>query len=144
MAYFAELDQNNKVTQVFEVSDEDIKDSDGNIVEELGINICKNIFGADTRWKQTSPDNSFRVRFARVDYTYDETLDAFIPPKPFESWVLNPDTLDWESPIGPAPQLNEDQMKYYFFYAWDEEEHKKDPTKGWVLRKSMPQPTTGL
>lgn len=144
MANFAQLDENNKVMQVFNVFNGDITDESGLEIEDLGIDLCKNIFGQDTIWKQTSYNGNFRVRFARVDYTYDETLDAFIPPKPFESWVLNAQSIDWESPLGPPPELNENQIKYYFFYAWIEEEYQKDSSKGWVLRKSMPQPSTGF
>jgi len=108
MAHFAQLDENNVVTQVIVVSNEDTSDSNGVEVEEIGVAFCKKLLGADTNWKQTS-------------YTYNETLDAFIPPQPFASWILNEETADWESPVGPAPALTEAEIEARSFYRWDEE-----------------------
>ena len=121
MAHFSQLDENNVVTQVIVVSNEDTSDSNGVEVEEIGVAFCKKLLGADTNWKQTSYNNSIRVRYAGIGYTYDETLDAFIPPQPFASWVLNEETADWESPVGPAPELTEAEVEARSFYKWDEE-----------------------
>ena len=121
MAHFCQLDENNVVTQVIVVSNEDTSDSNGVEVEEIGVAFCKKLLGADTRWKQTSYNNNFRVRYAGISYTYNETLDAFIPPQPFPSWVLNEETADWESPVGPAPELTEEEIEARSFYRWDEE-----------------------
>ena len=121
MAHFACLDENNVVTQVIVVSNEDTSDSNGVEVEEIGVAFCKKLLGADTRWKQTSYNNNIRVRYAGIGYSYNETLDAFIPPQPFPSWVLNEDTTDWESPVGPAPELTEEEIEARSFYRWDEE-----------------------
>ena len=96
MAHFACLDENNVVTQVIVVSNDDCSDVNGNEVEEIGVAFCKKLLGADTNWKQTSYNNTFRVRYAGISYTYNEELDAFIPPRPFDSWVLNTETADWE------------------------------------------------
>lgn len=96
MAHFAQLDENNTVIQVIVVSNDIIKDANGNEVEELGISFCKKLLGENTNWKQTSYNNNFRVRYAGIGYTYNETLDAFIPPKPFNSWVLDEDIADWQ------------------------------------------------
>ena len=60
-------------------------------------------------------------------YKFYEDLNAFIAPKPFESWVLVEETADWESPVGPAPALTEAQVESRSFYKWDEEELE------WVL-----------
>lgn len=127
LAHFAKIDQNNVVEQVIVVSNDDTSDANGNEVEEIGVAFCKKLFGADTKWKQTSYNNNFRVRYAGIGYTYNETLDAFIPPKPFDSWVLNETTADWESPVGPAPELTQEQIDSFSFYRWDEE------TQTWVL-----------
>lgn len=116
------LDENNIVTQVIVVSNDDIKDVNGNEVEEIGVAFCKKLLGADTRWKQTSYNNNMRVRYAGIGYSYNEELDAFIPPQPYASWVLNEETADWESPIGPAPTLTEAEIEANSFYQWDEEE----------------------
>ena len=121
MAHFAQLDENNVVTQVIVVSNEDISDSNGVEVEEIGVAFCKKLLGADTNWKQTSYNNNFRVRYAGIGYSYNAELDAFIAPKSFESWVLNTETADWESPVGPAPTLTEAETEARSFYRWDEE-----------------------
>ena len=121
MAHFSQLDENNVVTQVIVVSNEDTSDSNGVEVEEIGVAFCKKLLGADTNWKQTSYNNSIRVRYAGIGYAYNETLDAFIAPQPFASWVLNEETADWESPVGPAPELTEAEVEARSFYKWDEE-----------------------
>ena len=118
MAHFAQLDENNIVTQVIVVSNEDIKDSIGNENEEVGIAFCKNLLGRDTIWKQTSYNNSIRKNYAGIGFTYDATRDAFIAPKPFNSWILNESTCIWESPVTYPNDGN--------VYAWNEE------TTSWV------------
>ncbi len=121
MAHFAQLDDNKVVTQVIVVANEDTSDVNGNEVEEIGVAFCKKLLGADTNWKQTSYNNNFRVRYAGIGYSYNAELDAFIPPKPFESWVLDEETAMWESPVGPAPALTEAEVEARSFYRWDEE-----------------------
>ena len=121
MAHYAMLDENNVVTQVIVVSNDDCSDVNGNEVEEIGVAFCKKLLGADTNWKQTSYNNNFRVRYAGIGYSFSEELNAFIPPKPHDSWVLNNETADWESPIGPAPALTEEEQAAFSFYRWDEE-----------------------
>ena len=121
MAHFAELDKNNQVINIVVVSNDDIKDMNGNEVEEIGIAFCKKLFGADTNWKQTSYNNNMRVRYAIIDGSYNEELDTFIPPKPFESWVINIETKDWESPIGEPPELTQQEIDSGSFYQWNEE-----------------------
>ena len=133
MAHFAKLDENNVVTQVIVVSNDDIKDVNGVEVEEIGVAFCKKLLGADTNWKQTSYNNNFRVRYAGISYTYNEELDAFIPPKPWPSFVLNNTTADWQSPLGAAPELTEEQITSRSFYRWNEEAYQADNTTGWVL-----------
>jgi hypothetical protein len=126
MAHFAELDENNIVTQVIVVSNEDTSDVNGTEVEEIGVAFCKKLLGANTNWKQTSYNNNFRVRYAGIGYSYNEELDAFIPPKPFDSWVLDNTTADWQSPIGPAPELTEAEIEARSFYRWNEENQTWD------------------
>ena len=126
MAHFCQLDENNVVTQVIVVSNDDCSDVNGNEVEEIGVAFCKKLLGADTNWKQTSYNNNMRVRYAGIGYSYNEELDAFIPPQPFASWVLNEETADWQSPIGPAPELTEAQREAFSFYRWDEENGEWD------------------
>lgn len=111
MAHFVELNENNEVLRVVVVNDDYLKDENGNEVEQLGKNHMESVYGG--KWIQTSYNNNIRVRFGNVGYTYDETLDAFIPPKPYPSWVLNETTLDWKPPI---PEPNDDKI-----YNWNEE-----------------------
>ena len=117
MAHFAELDQNNTVLQVIVVNNADTS-VDGHEIEAKGIAFCQSLFGADTRWLQTSYTGKIRKRYAGVGYSYDQQRDAFIPPQPYPSWALNAETCDWVAPI-PMPNDGD-------WYMWDE------PNQFWV------------
>ena len=147
MAHFARLDENNIVREVLVISNDDILDENGDEDEALGIQICKNLVEydpeilaevgvstgpVDTIWKQTSYNNNFRVRYAGEGYTYDSTLDAFIRPKPYESWVLDNSTADWVAPI-TKPELTQEQIDAGNYYEWDEDAYQADNTTGWIL-----------
>jgi len=153
MAHFARLDSNNVVQEVIVISNDEILDENGNESESIGIQICKNLFQydpdilaevgvstgpVDTIWKKTSYNNNFRFRYAGVGYTYDSTLDAFIKPKPYESWVLDNSTADWIEPLA-YPALTQEQFDSGSFYFWDEDAHQEDNTTGWVL-DTIPSP----
>ena len=112
MAHFAELNENNIVVRVIIVHNNELIDAYGNEDEQKGIAFCKSLFGADTRWVQTSYNSSFRKNYAGEGYSYDPDHDAFIKPKPYPSWVLNND-FNWETPI---PYPNDGLM-----YGWDED-----------------------
>jgi len=118
MAHFAKIGLNSKVIQVVKINNEVIKDSNGNEVEQLGIDFLTNLYGWAI-WKQTSYNRNFRKNFAGTGFTYDEDKDAFIPPKPYNSWVLNEQTCIWEAPI-PYPNDNNP-------YNWNES------TQSWEL-----------
>jgi hypothetical protein len=96
MAHFAQL-ENNKVVQVIVVSNQDILDENLKESEEKGIEFCSNLLGGT--WIQTSYNAKIRKNYAGVGYTYDETLDAFVPPKPFASWVLDTEKAQWKAPV---------------------------------------------
>jgi hypothetical protein len=96
MAHFAKL-ENNVVTQVIVVSNQDILDEQGQESEEKGIAFCSNLLGGT--WKQTSYNGTIRKNYAGIGYTYDEGRDAFIPPKPFNSWLLDETTCQWKAPV---------------------------------------------
>lgn len=113
MAHFAQLDDNNQVTQVIVVNNSDTLDGNGQESEAVGIVFCQSLFGADTRWAQTSYNSNIRKNYAGIGYTYDPGRDAFIPPRPYPSWVLNEATCQWEAPV-PRP---EDGL----LYRWDED-----------------------
>ena len=132
MAHFAELDENNEVLRVIVVDDNDTSNSDGEEVEQIGISFLKGLFGNDTNWKQTSYNGSSRFRYAGVGYSYDETLNAFVSPKPYNSWTLNSTTADWEAPI-TQPELTQEQADSDYYYVWDESAYQQDNTTGWTL-----------
>ena len=132
MAHFAELNENNEVLRVVVVDNKDTSNSEGEEIEQIGISFLKELYGFETNWKQTSYHRNFRVRFAGKGLVYDETLDAFISPKPYDSWVLNTTTVDWEAPIA-EPELTQEQIENGKFYVWDETAYQNDNTAGWVL-----------
>lgn len=128
MAYYAFLDDNKKVVEVISGVEEG---SDGIDWEqrygEMRGKVCKrtsyNTKGGiyyDPITNTPSPDQSkvFRKNYAGIGYTYDEFLDAFIPPKPYDSWLLNTDKCLWEAPI---PYPTDGKM-----YEWDES------TQSWI------------
>ena len=131
MAHFAQLDENNTVLQVIVVADEDTKDGDYES-EAVGIAFCKSLCGSDTNWKQTSYNSKIRANYAGIGYTYSEDLDAFIPPKPYDSWVLTA-SANWVSPLGEEPSRTVDQIANNQSYVWDESAYQADNTTGWVL-----------
>jgi hypothetical protein len=116
MAHFAQLDSNNVVTQVIVVANSDTADVNGVEKEHIGAAFCEKLLGGN--WKQTSYNGSIRKNYAGVGYTYDSGRDAFIPPKPYASWLLNEATAQWEAP-SPMPT---DGKKY----SWNE------ATTSWV------------
>lgn len=131
--YFAELDQNNRVLRVIVVSEEDCCDSNGNHNEECGITFCKLLTNNPlSKWKESFKDRSQRKNAAGYGFTYDSVRDAFIPPQPFASWILNEEICQWEPPY-PRPELTEEDLNNRKFYIWDEDLYLSDPTKGWVL-----------
>jgi hypothetical protein len=121
MASFAKIGLNNKVIEVLSVHNNVLKDSNGVEQEVNGIDFLTKLTGYPV-WKQTSynthggvHDNNgtpFRKNHAGIGYTYDEDRDAFIPPKPFNSWILNEDTCRWEAPVAYPQDDNR--------YSWNE------------------------
>ena len=109
MAHFAQL-ENNIVTKVIVVSNQDILDENGQESEQKGIDFCSNLLGGT--WLQTSYNGRIRKNYAGIGYSYDAGRDAFIPPKPFNSWVLDETSCLWEAPT-PYPDDGER-------YTWNE------------------------
>jgi hypothetical protein len=115
MASFAKIGLNNKVIEVLSVHNDVLKDADGIEQENIGIDFLTKLTGYPV-WKQTSYNNNIRKNHAGIGYTYDEDRDAFIPKKPYNSWILNEDTCLWEAPVAmPTEQLEENQ-----YYSWNE------------------------
>jgi hypothetical protein len=94
MAYFAQLDENNLVTQVIAVANEELL-INGVEDETKGIMFCKSLLGEETRWVQTSYNSTIRKNYASIGCTFDETLDAFILPKCHNEAIFNETTCKW-------------------------------------------------
>jgi hypothetical protein len=129
MASFAKI-ENNLVITVESVVNEVLKDSNGIEQEQLGIDFLRTLYNEPNAvWKQTSYNTiggvhnnggtPFRKNHAGIGYTYDEDRDAFISPKPYNSWILNEDTCLWEAPIA-MPELTQEQIDNKN-YTWNEE-----------------------
>jgi hypothetical protein len=120
MAHFAKIDQFGYVAQVIVVDNKDTSDAGGVEKESIGAAFCERLFGGT--WKQTSYNGKFRKNYAGIGYKYDADRDAFVPPKPYASWVLDDLTCQWKAPT-PMPT---DGKKY----SWDE------ATTSWVETES--------
>lgn len=117
MAHFAKLDENNTVLSVHVVNN-DVINIDGIESEQAGIDFLTETHG-HTYWKQCSYNASFRKHYPGEGWTYDISLDAFIPPKVYESWTLDETKCVWNPPIeypndGKAYKWNESTQ------SWDE------------------------
>jgi hypothetical protein len=129
MAHFAELNADNVVTRVIVVANKDTADANGVEKEYIGAAFCEKLFGGT--WKQTSYNNSFRKHYAGIGYTFNSDIDAFVPPKPYASWVLDNDTANWNPPIAMPGDAGTGAPP--IAYRWDEEAYQADNTQGWVL-----------
>jgi hypothetical protein len=112
MAHFAKLDDSNIVLEVNVLDNEVIDNLPFPESEPIGIEFLTEWSGGYTNWLQTSYNNNFRGNYAGIGSTYDPIRDAFIPPQPYPSWLLNETTCQWEPPV-PYPT---DGKNYY----WDE------------------------
>jgi len=131
MASFAKLNSENIVTTVVSVVNEVLKDSNGIEQENIGIEFLKTLYNEPNAiWKQTSYNTHgnvhslggipFRKNHAGIGYTYDSQRDAFISPKPYNSWILNENTCLWDAPVARPNDNN--------IYSWNEE------TQSWTLQ----------
>lgn len=112
MGHFAKLDEDGIVIDVIVVNNEVMDNKPFPASEPIGIAFCQSLFGADTRWAQTSYNSSFRYNFAGIGYFFDSAAGAFVAPKPYPSWLLNTETFTWDAPIPPPDKINR--------YLWDE------------------------
>lgn len=118
MAHFAQIDDNNIVLQVITVNNNELLDENGVEQEALGQSFCQGLLGGN--WVQTSYNGTTLKNYAGVGFTYDSTRDAFVPPKPFPSWLLDETTCQWVAPIA----YPDDGLAY----IWDEN------TTSWVAQ----------
>jgi len=122
MAHFSKIGTGNIVEQVVVVS------NDIATTEQAGVEFLQKLFNNRDVWKQTSYNTRggehlldgtpFRKNYGAVGFKYDQTRDAFIPKKPFPSWVLNETTCLWEAPVALPDTENR--------YTWNEENQTWD------------------
>lgn len=121
MSYYAELDNNNIVTKVRTGASEEVVDLEriyterfGKVHKRTSYNTRGGIhYNSETNEPSADQSKAFRKNYAGIGFTYDTTRDAFIPPKPYPSWILNETSCLWESPV---PHPNDGQI-----YNWNEE-----------------------
>jgi len=121
MAHWAELDSNNIVVRVLVGDNNDPAGDEGYqwLIDNLGGTWVKTSYNAvGGKWRnpetnEITENPGFRKNYAGIGYTYDSGRDAFIPPKPFNSWVLDENTCLWNAPVAYP---NDGQ-----FYTWNEE-----------------------
>jgi len=123
MAHFAEIGPDNVVLRVIVVDNKDTADANGVEKEYIGAAFCERLLGG--RWVQTSYNGNNRKNYAGQGYTFDEQRNAFIPPKPYPSWVLAEETCLWEAPVAMPTDGAVDSP-----YVWDE------ATTSWIRSPS--------
>jgi hypothetical protein len=109
MAHYAQIDDNNVVTQVIVIDNKDTADANGVEKEYIGAAFCERLFGGT--WKQTSYNGNIRKNYAGIGYTYQSDIDAFVPPKPYPSWTLDANA-QWQAPVAMPTDGA--------MYSWDE------------------------
>ena len=98
MAHWAEIDENNLVTRVLVGNNNDSNEGYDWLIENLGGTWVKTSYNTHGG-VHNGGGTPLRKNYAGIGYTYDADRDAFIPPQPFASWVLNEDTCLWEAPV---------------------------------------------
>jgi hypothetical protein len=121
MAHFAKI-EDGVVTQVIVVDNKDCADATRTKTtcvekESIGIAFCERLLGGT--WKQTSYNGSIRKNYAGLGYTYNSDIDAFVPPKPFASWLLNETTAQWDAPVAMPEDAGTGEPPKR--YTWDED-----------------------
>jgi hypothetical protein len=129
MAHFAKLGKENIVEKV------EVVNNNVATTEQAGVDFLNNLYKSRDVWKQTSYNTKggihklggtpFRKNYAGIGYKYDQIRDAFISPKPFNSWILNEDTCLWEAPVA-EPTLTQEQIDNNNYYNWNEQNQTWD------------------
>lgn len=118
MAHFAEINENNEVVRVVVVDNSKII-VNGVESEAAGVSFLKSLYGAETKWVQTSYHGNFRARYASIGFVYDSALDAFYQKKQYNSWVFDQEKKEFVPPVDYPNDGNA--------YRWDEQ------TLTWIL-----------
>ena len=162
MAHFAKLGVNGKVIAVHGLDNDKLLNADGVEDETVGQQELQRIHGWPAQmWIMTSyntrggkyynadgteaadQSKALRGNYAGIGYSYDEDNNIFWPKQPFASWVKKIDEARWQSPIGDAPALTEEQTSqntagtHRWTYSWSEDAYNADNTQGWVLANTL-------
>ena len=113
MAHFAEINENNIVTQVIVVNNTELLEGEQES-EIKGIDFCESLYG-HRNWVQTSYNANIRYNFAGIGYTWDSENDAFYAPQPYPSWSLDENFI-WQAPVPYPEDASADKV-----YEWDED-----------------------
>lgn len=113
MAYFAKLNGSNIVLAIHIVENEILENVNGDEVDQNGIDHLNSLFGFHPKWVRAYKGGGQRVNFPDEGYSYNASLDAFLPPKPFESWTLDAANKRW---VPPVSEPSGEEIRY-----WDED-----------------------
>ena len=143
MAHFAKLNEDQIVEQVIVINNVDVLNSSGDEDEGIGVAFCRELYGQDGVWKQTSYNQNMRGNYAGIGMTYMERVetlgvastDVFMPQQPYASWTVGVGTARWypPSPPGPAPALTDAEIAARKSYVWNESNYQSNPSTAWVL-----------
>lgn len=140
MAHFAKLDENNVVVFVTVGRQEDdgqeaaLSARTGDVYKQTSYNTRAGKHYQADGTESADQSKAFRKNYAGIGYTYDASRDAFIPPTPFASWVLDDATCTWDAPIAkPSDDGTTDADGNIISYQWDEAAYQADNTQGWTL-----------
>ena len=143
MAHFAKLNDKNIVERVIVINNIDLLNSSGGEEEGIGVAFCRELYGQDGIWKQTSYNQNMRGNYAGIGMTYMERVetlgvastDVFMPQQPYASWTVGVGTARWypPSPPGPAPALTDAEIAARKSYVWNESNYQSNPSTAWVL-----------
>jgi hypothetical protein len=115
MGHFARI-EDGVVTQVIVVDNKDCADASGVEKEYIGAAFCERLLGGT--WKQTSYNGNMRKNYAGIGYSYNADIDAFVPPQPYASWVLDNETAQWNAPVAMPEDAGTGEPPKR--YTWDE------------------------
>jgi len=137
MSHFSRINEHGIVTQVI-VAEQDVVDRfpDADSWVQTSYNTRGGIHTYEApdgeRIESDDQTKAFRKNYGYIGCKYDADRDAFIPPRPYTSWVLNEFSCLYEPPI-EEPELSIEQMSIGCHYIWDEDVHQADNTQGWVM-----------
>ena len=143
MAHFAKINDENIVEKVIVINNVDVLNSSGDEEEGIGVAFCRELYGQEGVWKQTSYNKNMRGNYAGIGMTYMERVetlgvastDVFMGTQPYPSWAVGIETAKWYAPTPPgdAPALSDSERDAGKYYVWNESNYNSNPATAWVL-----------